>query len=120
MADTKWFIYVVENRLGMTYCGICTDLARRFHEHASNSKRCAKALRGKGPLKLKFAAQMEGHSNALKTEYWFKKQSKTAKLKIINGEVNLPSNPIKVSPIQLQNLQSTVEERISKNASSEN
>ncbi|MFA3790755.1 GIY-YIG nuclease family protein [Aliiglaciecola sp. SL4] len=114
MADTKWFIYVLENRLGMTYCGICTDLARRFYEHASNSKRCAKALRGKGPLKLKFAAIMEDQSSALKSEYWFKKQTKATKLKIIQGQQNLPTNPIKIEPTQLDNLQLEVTDRIAK------
>ncbi|MDO6709166.1 GIY-YIG nuclease family protein [Aliiglaciecola sp. 2_MG-2023] len=112
MVEKQWSIYMIENRLGMNYCGICTDLSRRFYEHASNSKRCAKALRGKGPLVLKYAAIVGDHSSALKLEYWFKKQSRTTKLKIIKGQLNLPSDPIKVEQSQLNELQQQIENKL--------
>tara|TARA_R110000751_G_scaffold154402_1_gene259366 strand:+ start:11660 stop:11971 length:312 start_codon:yes stop_codon:yes gene_type:complete len=80
-----WYIYIIENKLGQYYTGICTDIERRFEEHQSSGTKCAKALKGKGPLTLKFSCEVEGHSKALKLEIWLKKLSKANKIKLVNN-----------------------------------
>ncbi|MEP1449273.1 MAG: GIY-YIG nuclease family protein [Paraglaciecola sp.] len=82
---TPWFIYIIENKLGQFYTGICTDIERRFAEHQSNGPKCAKALKGKGPLTLKFRCHVDSRSQALKLEMWIKKLSKTNKIKLVNN-----------------------------------
>lgn len=84
---TQWYVYIIENRLGQYYTGICTDIQRRFKEHQSSGAKCAKALKGKGPLSLKFHCLVENHSQALKTEITIKKLSKTNKIKLVNNEL---------------------------------
>lgn len=86
-----WYIYMIENRLGQLYTGISKDYNRRFAEHAQNKKKCAKALKGKGPLALKFCASLKSHSDALKAEVWVKKLAKQHKLKLIEGTLSLPN-----------------------------
>ncbi|WP_340677128.1 GIY-YIG nuclease family protein [Paraglaciecola sp.] len=85
-----WFVYIIENKLGHFYTGICKDLTRRFHEHNSNGVKCAKALKGKGPLRLIFCCQIEDHSGALKMEIWIKKLSKADKHHLINNHLQYP------------------------------
>jgi putative endonuclease len=82
---TPWYIYIVENKLSQYYTGICTDIERRFVEHQSSGPRCAKALKGKGPLVLKFWCIVDTHSEALKIEIWIKKLSKANKVKLVNN-----------------------------------
>ncbi len=87
--DTIWSVYIIENKLNQYYTGICKDLARRFDEHNSGGRLCAKALKGKSPLTLVFAADMKNHSDALKAEMWIKKLSKDQKIKLVNHQVTL-------------------------------
>ena len=95
----------MKNKLGNVYCGICTDLQRRFFEHASNGNLCAKALRGKGPLSLVFAVKVGDRSSALKHEYWLKKQSRGYKLSVISGTADLPFEHLVYSPDELAHIQ---------------
>lgn len=80
-----WYVYIIENRFAHYYAGICTDIERRFVEHQSSGPKCAKALKGKGPLVLKFWCTVDNHSEALKIEIWIKKLSKTNKIKLVNN-----------------------------------
>jgi putative endonuclease len=86
-SEKKWYVYIIENRLGHYYTGICTNIERRFNEHLASGAKCAKALKGKGPLTLKFSSQVEDHSCALKTEIWIKKLSKADKIKLVNNQL---------------------------------
>ena len=90
-SDKPWFIYLIKNKLNHLYCGISVDVSRRFFEHASNSPKCAKALKGKGPLQLMFCAHVGSQSDALKLERWFKKQTRETKDRLILGASQLPS-----------------------------
>jgi putative endonuclease len=83
----QWYVYIIENRLAHYYTGICTDIERRFVEHQSSGPRCAKALKGKGPLVLKFWCIVDTHSEALKIEIWIKKLSKPNKIKLVNNSL---------------------------------
>ncbi len=79
---------MIENRLGHYYTGICTDLDRRFKEHQTSGPKCAKALKGKGPLSLIFSCMVSDHSCALKTEIWIKKLTKSNKIKLVQNQLN--------------------------------
>ncbi|GAA5442058.1 hypothetical protein Misp06_00219 [Microbulbifer sp. NBRC 101763] len=61
------------------------DVQRRFTEHSSNGPRAAKALRGKGPLKLEYQIGVPGKSAALKLEMTIKKWPKQKKEALIAG-----------------------------------
>ncbi|ENM5824752.1 GIY-YIG nuclease family protein [Vibrio metoecus] len=79
-----WFVYLVRCANNALYCGITTDVSRRFAQH---QKGCgAKALRGKGPLTLVWTHPVvEGKSAALKLEYRIKTLSKVQKEALVSG-----------------------------------
>jgi putative endonuclease len=89
-SDKPWFIYLIRNKLNQLYCGITVDVQRRFFEHASNSPKCAKALKGKGPLVIMFCARVGNQSEALKLEHWLIKQTRQHKDRLIAGTSALP------------------------------
>ncbi|MEZ7984749.1 MAG: GIY-YIG nuclease family protein [Pseudomonadales bacterium] len=74
---------MVECADGRVYTGITTDVERRFSEHSEGGIKGAKALRGKGPLKLVFQQQMLNRSDASIAESAIKKLSKQQKLLLI-------------------------------------
>lgn len=73
-----WSLYLIETSSGALYTGITTDVERRFREH-DGGKRGARALRGKGPLRLIYRQAVGSRSEALKLEAWLKKQPASAK-----------------------------------------
>jgi len=83
----QWYVYIIENRFEQYYTGICTNVERRFDEHQSSGPKCAKALKGKGPLVLKLWCIMDNHSEALKIEIWIKKLNKANKIKLVNNDL---------------------------------
>ncbi|MGB3726088.1 MAG: GIY-YIG nuclease family protein [Glaciecola sp.] len=84
-----WYLYMIQTGYQQLYTGISTDWKRRLREHMQNGPKTAKALRGKGPLTLKYCVELANHSVALQTEIWVKKQSRLTKDKIIEGEIIL-------------------------------
>jgi len=80
---SEWFLYMVECADGRVYTGITTDVHRRFAEHSEGGIKGAKALRGKGPLKLVFQQQMLNRSTASIAESAIKKLPKKQKLLLI-------------------------------------
>ena len=80
---SDWFLYMVECADGRVYTGITTDVDRRFTEHSDGGIKGAKALRGKGPLKLVFQQKMLNRSAASIAESAIKKLSKQQKLLLI-------------------------------------
>ena len=81
--DSEWFLYMIECADGRVYTGITTDVDRRFEEHREGGVKGAKALRGKGPLKLVFQQPMDNRSTASIAESAIKKLSKQQKLLLI-------------------------------------
>lgn len=73
-----WHLYLIETASGALYTGITTDVERRFREH-DGGKRGARALRGKGPLRLVHRQAVGSRSEALKLEAWLKKKPAGAK-----------------------------------------
>lgn len=79
-----WFIYLVRTAGNALYCGITTDVSRRFMQHQTGKG--AKALRGKGPLELVWSYPVEeGKSAALKLEHRVKALSKPQKEALVSG-----------------------------------
>lgn len=90
MSKTVWFIYLIRCNSGALYTGITINVQARFLEHQSGSKKSAKFLRGKGPLKLVYQSKIGSHSKALKMERRIKSLSKKQKELIITGQQQLP------------------------------
>ncbi|KII75926.1 GIY-YIG nuclease family protein [Vibrio renipiscarius] len=85
---THWSVYFVRTRSNRLYCGITTDVSRRFKQHCDGTG--AKALRGHGPLVLAWH-HSAGHdrSTASKVEYQLKQIAKSRKEALIEGKVTL-------------------------------
>ena len=77
--DPTWHLYLVRCRGGQLYAGVAIDVDRRFEEHQAQGPRCARYLRGKGPLGLAFRMAVGGHGDALRLEMRVKAMSKQRK-----------------------------------------
>jgi DNA-3-methyladenine glycosylase I len=75
----SWYVYIIRCADNSLYTGITTDVSRRFNEHQTQSKHCAKYLRGKAPLTLVFQLCVADKSSALQMEYKIKQLSKLEK-----------------------------------------
>lgn len=84
-AATRWWLYLIETRLGQLYCGITTDVERRLAEHSAG--RGAKFLRGKSPLNLRFSLELADKSTALRAEIRVKRLTRREKDRLIRGDV---------------------------------
>jgi putative endonuclease len=84
--EAQWSLYLIRTAQASLYTGVTTDVQRRFAEHENRDKKNkgAKALRGKGPLKLVFKIAVGNRSDALKLEYKVKKLSRTDKQRLIS------------------------------------
>jgi putative endonuclease len=82
----QWSLYLIRTAQASLYTGVTTDVQRRFAEHENRDKKNkgAKALRGKGPLKLVFKIVVGNRSDALKLEYKVKKLSRTDKQRLVS------------------------------------
>jgi len=81
-----WNLYILRCADAALYIGITTDVSRRVAEHQAQGKKCAKYLRGKGPLALVFSTEAGTRSEASRLELRLKKLSKTEKENFINRE----------------------------------
>ncbi|MDN3520423.1 GIY-YIG nuclease family protein, partial [Halomonas ramblicola] len=64
--ERRWYLYLIETAGGALYTGITTDVTRRLAEHAAG--RGAKALRGRGPLRLVYQQAVGSRGEALRLE----------------------------------------------------
>tara|TARA_B100000767_G_scaffold138158_2_gene130686 strand:- start:58 stop:342 length:285 start_codon:yes stop_codon:yes gene_type:complete len=83
MTASQWSLYMIEYADGRLYTGITTDVDRRVDEHQHDRTKGAKALRGKGPLRVVFQQSMADRSQASKAESMIKKLPKSAKKKLV-------------------------------------
>jgi len=81
--SASWFVYLIRCGDDSLYCGIATDVARRFSEHETQSQKCSKYLRGRLPLKLVYYREIGDRSQATKEELRIKRFSKAQKLALI-------------------------------------
>lgn len=91
-----WYLYILETRYKHLYTGITTNWQRRFNEHNSNSSKCAKALKSKGPLTIKYCIELADRRTAMQAEIWLKKQHRSRKEAIVNLQIELPFDYIVV------------------------
>jgi len=88
--EEVWSVYLVRCGDDSLYTGVATDVARRFAEHVEGGARAAKYLRGRGPLRLVFAAEIGARGAALTCEYRVKRLSRARKEAIVSGRSLLP------------------------------
>ncbi len=86
---TNWYVYLIRMPNNALYCGITTNVERRFAEHCSG--RGAKALKGKSPLILAWS-HPAGHSRseASKLESRIKKLPKAKKERLVSCQSETP------------------------------
>lgn len=89
-ASPVWRLYVLRCADGSYYTGISTDVERRLREHSGEigKGRGAKALRGKGPLRLAYQISLADKSEALKMEYRVKQLSRADKESLVRGHLD--------------------------------
>ncbi|GGX96145.1 hypothetical protein GCM10007160_24530 [Litchfieldella qijiaojingensis] len=75
--EPVWYLYIIETAAGTLYTGITTDVERRLREHSRGLG--AKALRGKGPLRLVYRQTVGRHGEALRLEARVKRLSAARK-----------------------------------------
>lgn len=87
---SSWYVYLLRCADSSLYTGITVNVERRFKEHCS-SKRGAKYLRGRGPLRLVFQCAVSDRSHASKLELLIKQLSKQDKENLLTDRRLLDS-----------------------------
>ncbi|HBE03070.1 MAG: hypothetical protein A2096_13740 [Spirochaetes bacterium GWF1_41_5] len=77
-----YYIYVLECRKNFLYCGITTDISRRFNEHVSG-KRGARFTRAFKPGRILKCWKTGNRSDAQRIEAFFKSMNKKEKLECL-------------------------------------
>lgn len=79
MTDTKnWFVYMILTSDRQVYTGITTDMAKRWHAHASG-KTGARYFRGRKPEQLCYLESNHDRSSASQRESAIKAMNAQAK-----------------------------------------
>lgn len=78
-----YYVYVLRCEDNTLYTGIAADWEKRFEEHRSQGKKCAKYTRSHKAVSVEALWQTESKSCALKTERFFKSLTKQTKEEII-------------------------------------
>ncbi|MGJ3353786.1 GIY-YIG nuclease family protein [Providencia sp. Je.9.19] len=89
MKQNNWYLYLIRQKNNALYCGITTDVQRRFTQHKEGKG--AKALKGKAPLTLVFQCAVGNRSSASQVEYKIKQLNKKTKERLV---INQPDNII--------------------------
>jgi putative endonuclease len=89
VTDTSWFVYIIHCGDQSYYTGIATDVKRRFDEHQSQGRLCARYLRGRLPLQLVYTVEVTDRVAALQLEYRIKQLPRSKKIQLIKGELQL-------------------------------
>ncbi|MDD1792194.1 GIY-YIG nuclease family protein [Enterovibrio sp. ZSDZ42] len=77
--QTSWYVYLIRTRENALYCGVTTDVQRRFDEHQQNGTKTAKYLRGKQPLTLAWSHEVGAKQKAMSLEWKIKRLAKRDK-----------------------------------------
>ena len=81
MTEKPWQLYLLRCGDGTLYTGIAVDARKRLEMHRSGKG--AKYTRGRGPLKMVYVEQCDGHPAALRRELEVKKLSRAEKERLI-------------------------------------
>lgn len=87
---SDWHLYILRTASGSLYTGVTTDVQRRLSEHQSGGPRCARSLRGRGPLELVFSQPVGDRSRALSLEWRIKRWPRRHKDALIRGDRAMP------------------------------
>jgi len=79
-----FYVYILECADGTYYTGYTNDLEKRIKEHDS-SKRGARYLRGKGPVKVVWVKEYRYSCYAMRSEYKIKQLNRRQKESLIKG-----------------------------------
>jgi len=80
----KFYVYILECNDGTYYTGYSNDLEKRIKEH-NDSKRGAKYLRGKGPVKVAWTKEYKYLCYAIRAEYRIKQLNRKQKELLVSG-----------------------------------
>ena len=80
-----WHVYMVRCSDGTLYTGITKDLEKRVEAHNSG-KDGARYTRSRRPVKLVYSKQTESKSAAARLEYQIKRQPRSKKNRLVQGE----------------------------------
>ncbi|MFA0079431.1 GIY-YIG nuclease family protein [Vibrio artabrorum] len=97
--NADWVVYLIRNSHNALYCGVTNNLERRFEQHQTGKG--AKALKGKGPLKLVWSFDVGSKSEALKTEYAIKQLPKSRKEKLVSLKLIIEWQKDKIQYIEV-------------------
>lgn len=86
--EKHWFLYMIRCKFGTLYTGVTTDINRRFSEHQSQGKKCAKYLKGRAPLELLHSQEMRNKTEAYRLELKIKSLTRAQKEAYIDLEHN--------------------------------
>jgi putative endonuclease len=82
---SQWYLYMIRAGDGSLYTGVATDVTRRLAEHRTGGRRCARYLRGRGPLRLVYKRRLGSLSLALRAERGIKRMRKREKERIVRS-----------------------------------
>jgi len=82
-SKTIWWVYMIRTVDDRLYCGVSTDVARRFREHRAGGVRAAKYLKTHRPSDLAFSLPVGSRSLAQKVEYHMKRLPRIRKDAVI-------------------------------------
>lgn len=84
MSEKIYYAYLVMCRDGTLYAGYTADLNARIAKH--NRGEGAKYTAARRPVRLVYSAAFTSRSEAMKHEAWLKRQPRSKKLELMNGE----------------------------------
>ncbi len=84
-----FYTYIIRCKDNTLYTGITTDPQRRFREHITKSKECAKYTLSHGAVRMEALWSCADRIGASKLEYRIKKLTKCCKEELINEPENL-------------------------------
>ena len=95
----EYSLYILRCADGSLYTGIAIDVDSRLVEHERGT-RGAKYLRGRAPFRLVFQAPVGDRSEAQRVEYRVKRLDRSAKLRLVSGEISLETAGLRGSVAQ--------------------
>ena len=82
-----YYIYILRCADSSLYCGIATNLKRRFRQHSGELSGGAKYTATHPPLRFEAAWEAPNRAEASKLEYRIKKLGHAEKERLIKGEL---------------------------------
>lgn len=85
----NWWVYLLRTGNGALYCGVTTDVQRRFAEHGAGGRKAAKAIKNKGKLEIVFTYCATSKQQAMQLEWRIKRWPKAQKERLVAGQFSL-------------------------------